>query len=209
MQKQGKVSPQRWRLLRDKNADYSREHDSYAYEKLLFLVSSMVMEIGEKGKGGVQGDVQLLKCSSWVLSALRSVNGLEFKKSKKSSHCELFFVCCLSASHPVVEFAIAEMACVSSNVRRTFHVPSGVRVQRSISERDVSHPWSWTRAHRADVHFNKHLHDLFQVSCGVCFQWFVPERSPSYPWLEWALFFICDSQEDIREFLAYGIKERL
>ena len=38
-----------------------------------------------------------------------------------------------------VEFAIAEMACVSSNVRRTFHVPSGVRVQRSISGRDVSH----------------------------------------------------------------------
>ena len=68
----------------------------------------------------------------------------------------------------LVEFDIAEMACVSSNVRRTFHVPSGVRVQRSISERDVSHPR-----------------------------------------LEWALFFICDSQEDIREFLAYGIKERL
>ena len=44
-------------------------------------------------------------------------------------------------SHPgVVELAIAEMACVSSNVRRTFHVPSGVRVQRSISERDCSHP---------------------------------------------------------------------
>ena len=40
----------------------------------------------------------------------------------------------------VVELAIAEMACVSSNVRRTFHVPSGGRVQRSISERDVSHP---------------------------------------------------------------------
>ena len=52
MQKQGKVSPQRWRLLRDKNVYYRREHDSYAYEKLLFLVSSMVMEIGEKGKGG-------------------------------------------------------------------------------------------------------------------------------------------------------------
>ena len=44
-------------------------------------------------------------------------------------------------SYPgVVEFKIAEMACVSSNVRRTFHVPSGVRVQRSISGRDVSHP---------------------------------------------------------------------
>ena len=40
----------------------------------------------------------------------------------------------------VVEFAIAEMACVSRNVRRTFHVPSGVPVQRSISERDASHP---------------------------------------------------------------------
>ena len=40
----------------------------------------------------------------------------------------------------VVEFDLAEMACVSSNVRRTFHVPSGVRVQRSISGRDVSHP---------------------------------------------------------------------
>ena len=45
-----------------------------------------------------------------------------------------FFVSC------VVEFTIAEMACVSSNVRRTFHVPSGVRVQRSISERDCSQP---------------------------------------------------------------------
>ena len=40
----------------------------------------------------------------------------------------------------VVEFAIAEMACVSRNVRRTLHVPSGVPVQRSISERDCSHP---------------------------------------------------------------------
>ena len=32
------------------------------------------------------------------------------------------------------------MACVSRNIRRTFHVPSGVPVQRSISERDCSHP---------------------------------------------------------------------
>ena len=44
------------------------------------------------------------------------------------------------ATSYVVELAIAEMACVSSNVRRTFHVPSGVRVQRSISGRDFSHP---------------------------------------------------------------------
>ena len=41
----------------------------------------------------------------------------------------------------VVELTIAEMACVSSNVRRTFHVPSVIRVQRSISERDCSHPY--------------------------------------------------------------------
>ena len=73
----------------------------------------MVMEIGEKGKGGkLQGDVPIYELSDFSLSA----------------------------SYPVVELAIAEMACVSSNVRRTFHVPSGVRVQRSISERDVSHP---------------------------------------------------------------------
>ena len=69
---------------------------------------------------------------------IHSVNDLEFNKSKKSSHCELFFSFCLSACE--VELDLAEMACVSSNVRRTFHVPSGVRVQRSISERSVSYP---------------------------------------------------------------------
>ena len=40
----------------------------------------------------------------------------------------------------LVEFAIAEMACVSRNIRGTFHVPFGVPVQRSISDRDYSHP---------------------------------------------------------------------
>ena len=38
---------------------------------------------------------------------------------------------------------------------------------------------------QADVHFNKHPHDLFRVPCGVCFEWFVPERSPSYPVCSW------------------------
>ena len=51
-----------------------------------------------------------------------------------------FFLSSVFLPSCVVELAIAEMACVSSNVRRTFHVPSGVPVQRSISERDVSHP---------------------------------------------------------------------
>ena len=40
----------------------------------------------------------------------------------------------------VVGFEKAETTSTSRNVRRTFHVPSGVRVQRSISGRDVSHP---------------------------------------------------------------------
>ena len=56
-----------------------------------------------------------------------------------NSHCELW-----PSVRPrilfVVELAIAEMACVSRNIRRTFHVPSGVPVQRSISGRDCSHP---------------------------------------------------------------------
>ena len=56
-----------------------------------------------------------------------------------NSHCELW-----PSVRPrilfVVELAIAEMACVSRNIRGTFHVPSGVPVQRSISERDCSHP---------------------------------------------------------------------
>ena len=46
-----------------------------------------------------------------------------------------------------VELDLTEMACVSSNVRRTFHVPSGVRVQRSISERSVSYPNIFLSAH--------------------------------------------------------------
>ena len=41
-----------------------------------------------------------------------------------------------------VELDLAEMACVSRNIRRTFHVPSGVPAQRSISERSVSYPSS-------------------------------------------------------------------
>ena len=62
-----------------------------------------------------------------------------------------------------VELTIAEMACVSRNIRRTFHVPSGVPVQRSISERDCSHPsCSRVRAHRPDVHFPEYPHDCKQ-----------------------------------------------
>ena len=40
----------------------------------------------------------------------------------------------------VVEFTIAEMACVSRNIRTAVPAAYGIPVQRSISERDVSHP---------------------------------------------------------------------
>ena len=39
-----------------------------------------------------------------------------------------------------VELAIAEMACVSRNIRTAVPAAYGVPVQRSISERDCSHP---------------------------------------------------------------------
>ena len=78
-------------------------------------------------------------------------------RSRIFSHCENILSFCLSASHPwswtrahilfLVELAIAEMACVSRNIRGTFHVPSGVPVQRSISERDCSHPIWYTACH--------------------------------------------------------------
>ena len=93
--------------------------------------------------------------SDWILFLLSSSS-----QKRKTSHCEVllpkpyahrFYDACVGLvqwsisnredSHSVVvELAIAEMASVSSNVRRTFHVPAGVRVQRSISERDCSHP---------------------------------------------------------------------
>ena len=40
----------------------------------------------------------------------------------------------------VVELDLAEMACVSRNVRRTLHVPSGVPVQCFSPERSPSYP---------------------------------------------------------------------
>ena len=52
-------------------------------------------------------------------------------------------------SHPIVEFlltsyevelAIAEMACVSRNIRTAVPAVYGIPVQRSISERDGSYP---------------------------------------------------------------------
>ena len=86
-----------------------------------------------------------------------------------------------------VELTIAEMACVSSNVRRTFHVPSGVRVQRSISERDVSHPsCSRVRTHRTktshcEVLLPRISARLQAVLCVILVQCFRSERSSSHP----------------------------
>ena len=77
----------------------------------------------------------------------------------KTSHCEVllpesphdsfrvpcgisvqWFVSKRLFSYPVVEFAIAEMACVSRNIRTAVPAVYGIPVQRSISGRDVSHP---------------------------------------------------------------------
>jgi len=41
---------------------------------------------------------------------------------------------------PEVELAIAEMACVSRNIRTAVPAAYGIPVQRSISERDGSYP---------------------------------------------------------------------
>ena len=43
-------------------------------------------------------------------------------------------------SYPLVELVIAEMACVSRNIRSAVSAAYGIPVQRSISERDVSYP---------------------------------------------------------------------
>ena len=40
----------------------------------------------------------------------------------------------------LVELAIAEMACVSRNIRTAVPAAYGIPVQRSISGRDCSHP---------------------------------------------------------------------
>ena len=46
-----------------------------------------------------------------------------------------------SPSYPIlVEFVIAEMACVSRNILTVLLTVYGIPVQRSISKRDVSHP---------------------------------------------------------------------
>ena len=42
--------------------------------------------------------------------------------------------------YPGVELAIAEMACVSRNIRTAVPAAYGIPVQRSISERDGSYP---------------------------------------------------------------------
>ena len=78
-----------------------------------------------------------LKCPNMDMSIFGLFRLRHYKKCTHKRYCECIFCCGLLI---LVELAIAEMACVSSNVRRTLHVPSGVRVQRSISGRDVSHP---------------------------------------------------------------------
>ena len=64
----------------------------------------------------------------------------ERRRSGITSHCEVIPGFCLSPSYPEVELAIAEMACVSRNIRTAVPAAYGIPVQRSISERDGSYP---------------------------------------------------------------------
>ena len=71
-------------------------------------------------------------------------------------------------SHPVVELAIAEMACVSWNIRRTLHVPSVVSVQCFSPERSVSYPVKLSsKRHRLKpFEFSPHgLTDRLRLNC--------------------------------------------
>jgi len=54
----------------------------------------MVMEMEEKGKGGVQGYVQLLKCSSWVWALFAVWMVWNSRKAKRAHLWALF--CLLS-----------------------------------------------------------------------------------------------------------------
>ena len=54
--------------------------------------------------------------------------------------CSLYVRLGISFLTSRVELGLTGLTSTSRNVRRTFHVPSGVPVQRSISRRDVSHP---------------------------------------------------------------------
>ena len=106
---------------KDYEAEYSRTVRIFLAS--VFLLHILEVELGLTGPTSISTNIRTT-CS-------KSLAVFVSNDSSLSVRPRILFV---------VELAIAEMACVSSNVRRTFHVPSGVRVQRSISGRDVSHP---------------------------------------------------------------------
>ena len=131
----------------------------------------MVMEMREKGKGELvcfspERSSQWLTFLSHILVVELGLTGLTSTSRSSRTTCSKSLALLRSSVSVlsvrprilfVVEFEIAEMACVSSNVRRTFNVPSGVRVQRSISKRDFSHPgYQNTLVNISLIHF-RHL----------------------------------------------------
>ena len=111
--------------------DYEAE---YSRTVRIFLASVFLLHIlWSRARKGIGSSLSRLVRTT-ASSPLRHIS-----PTTHNSHCELW-----PNVRPrilfVVELAIAEMACVSRNIRRMFHVPSGVPVQRSISERDCSHP---------------------------------------------------------------------
>ena len=69
---------------------------------------------------------------SWAFALVSCV--VELEKAETASTSKRFF------SYPLVELVIAEMACVSRNIRTAVPAAYGIPVQRSISERDGSYP---------------------------------------------------------------------
>ena len=73
---------------------------------------------------------------------MHSVKDLEFNKSRMTSHCEIILGFCLSASHPVFRRVRLRRNGVRFPKRThdSYRLLCVVRVQRSISEREASHP---------------------------------------------------------------------
>ena len=88
---------------------------------------------------------------------------MNYVKEKNRQVAVLFWCICLCVTSCEVEFAIAEMACVSRNIRTAVPAAYGIPVQRSISGRDVSHPRVELGLTSSVVEFEKAEAQAFRV----------------------------------------------
>ena len=97
------------------------------------------------------------------------------------------------------------MACVSRNVRRTFHVPSGVPVQRSISERDCSHPVKLSSEKQRIKPFEVSPHDCKQSLAANLRTVIASKRFSSHPVVELGLTGLTSTSRSIRTTCAKSL----